>query len=174
MGPMCSARSSLVASGRPNRRFNTRVDNRHVRFFVRRPGRMKKGRPQREVGTCCLCRAVLSAQMRPPCCSTMLRQSARPRPVPPRSRESDASPCWKRSKMRSSFSGAMPRPWSSTVKQTSPACGIAGLIGGPLDRVHRVARSTEADGSVRWRELDGVGHQFIQHLQDALFVGENL
>ena len=64
---------------------------------------------------------VLSAQMRPPCCSTMLRQSARPSPVPPRARESLASPCWKRSKIRSSFSGAMPRPWSSTIKQTSPA-----------------------------------------------------
>jgi hypothetical protein len=36
---------------------------------------------------------VLSAQMRPPCCSTMLRHNASPSPVPPSARESDASPC---------------------------------------------------------------------------------
>jgi hypothetical protein len=36
---------------------------------------------------------VLSTQMRPPCCCTMLRQIARPRPVPPLSRESEALTC---------------------------------------------------------------------------------
>ncbi len=49
--------------------------------------------------------------MRPPCCSTMLRHSASPSPVPPSARESEPSPCWNRSKMRSRFSGTRPRPW---------------------------------------------------------------
>ena len=36
---------------------------------------------------------TLSAQMRPPCCSTIRRQIASPSPVPPFSRESEASTC---------------------------------------------------------------------------------
>ena len=35
-----------------------------------------------------------------------------------------ASPCWNRSKMRSSFSGEMPRPWSSTMKHTAPLLNL--------------------------------------------------
>ena len=52
----------------------------------------------------------LSAQMRPECCITMVRQIARPSPVPPFWRESEASTCWKRPKMDSSLSAGIPRP----------------------------------------------------------------
>ncbi len=63
----------------------------------------------------------LSTQMRPPWPSTIVRQIARPRPVPPLSRESDASTCWKRPKIESSLSAGMPRPWSITSKRVPPA-----------------------------------------------------
>src|SRR6202022_3294398 len=53
---------------------------------------------------------VLSTQICPPCCLTMLRQIASPSPVPPFSRESLTSTCPKRSKMDSSLSAGMPRP----------------------------------------------------------------
>jgi len=36
---------------------------------------------------------ILSAQILPPCRSTILRQIAKPKPVPPFSRESEASTC---------------------------------------------------------------------------------
>lgn len=48
------------------------------------------------------------------------RQIGRPRPVPPFSRESEASTCPKRSKMESSLSAGMPRPPSRTAKSASP------------------------------------------------------
>jgi len=55
--------------------------------------------------------------MDPECCWTMLRQMARPRPVPPFWRASEGSICWKRSKMLSSLSVGMPRPSSTTFKR---------------------------------------------------------
>ena len=48
----------------------------------------------------------------------MVRQMARPRPLPPFWRESEASTCWKRPKMASSLSAGMPRPWSMTERVT--------------------------------------------------------
>jgi hypothetical protein len=53
------------------------------------------------------CPGVLWTQTRPPCCSTMLRQMASPRPLPPLSRASEESTCWKRPKTASSLSGGM-------------------------------------------------------------------
>ena len=47
------------------------------------------------------------------------RLMARPRPVPPYRRDVPASACWKASKMRRCFSGAMPMPVSSTAKATT-------------------------------------------------------
>jgi hypothetical protein len=147
VGPICSARSSLVASGRPNSKFKRRVyapirnepaDVDSSRGMPPMPvshGAASKGgkRPAHakmqvfallrrlvllRLSRCCYpavgsvnrnrlpLPTSLSAQMRPPCCSTMLRHSANPSPVPPSARESEASPCSNRSKMRSSFSGS--------------------------------------------------------------------
>ena len=57
--------------------------------------------------------------MVPLCCWTMVRQMARPRPVPPFWRASEGSTCWKRSKMVSSLSAGMPRPSSTTLRRRS-------------------------------------------------------
>ena len=58
------------------------------------------------------------AQIAPPCCWMMLRQIARPRPVPPFLLASPDSTCWKRSKTASSLSAGMPRPRSTTFSAT--------------------------------------------------------
>ena len=65
------------------------------------------------------------AQMEPLCCWTMVRQMARPRPVPPFWRASEGSTCWKRSKMESSLSAGMPRPSSETLSRMESAVASA-------------------------------------------------
>ena len=85
----------------------------------------------------------------------MLRQMARPRPVPPFWRESEASTCWKRSKIDSSLSAGMPRPSSATLNS---------------DVAVDSARRQRDDAAGR-RELDGVRQQVRQRLHDAVGVG---
>ena len=71
-------------------------------------------------------RRVLSAQIRPPCWWTIEAQIASPSPVPPCWRVSEASTWWKRSKIRSSWSAGMPRPWSRDGEQDVGAVGDGG------------------------------------------------
>ncbi len=73
-----------------------------------------------------------SAQMRPECCNTMVRQMASPRPVPPFCRESEASTCWKRPKIVSSLSAGIPRPWSITERITPVTPGRSMTLTGEL------------------------------------------
>ena len=96
--------------------------------------------------------------MRPPCWLMMLRQMASPRPVPPKARESEASPCWNRSKICSSLSAGMPRPWSRTSISAS--------------LVVEIARG-QMDLAAGRGELDRVREQVVQGLQNAVGVGPN-
>src|SRR6187549_1388641 len=59
--------------------------------------------------------ALFSAHSRPPCAATMLRAIDSPRPSPLGLVVTNGS------KSRSSRSGAMPAPWSRTVRRTPPA-----------------------------------------------------
>ena len=85
---------------------------------------------------------------------TMVRQMARPRPVPPFWRESEASTCWKRSKMESSLSTGMPRPWSETRSR--------------MASTEASMRTSTSDCGRR--EFDGVREQVGEDLEDAVGV----
>src|SRR5262245_11310493 len=66
------------------------------------------------------CRSSLSTPIRPPCCSTIALQMARPSPDPPLRRASEDSTCRKRSKIASRKEDGMPRPRSATFTSTQP------------------------------------------------------
>ena len=137
-----------------------------------RPGALGPGRgavPQRLVGAGSVKLTVVprpgsdSAQMRPPCRSTIPRLIASPRPVPPWARESEESTCSKGSKIASSMSVGTPRPGSCTRKTTSAARSSGRAVGRP-DR-HRGAGGGE---------LHGVAEDVGQRLHDPVRVGQHL
>jgi hypothetical protein len=72
---------------------------------------------------------------------------ARPRPLPPFWRESDASTCWKRPKI---------------------------VVDDGERNAVRAGAQHHRDGCVRRRELDGIGKQIGDHLQQAVAVGGDL
>ncbi len=61
-----------------------------------------------------------STQMRPACSSMILREIARPRPVPPLVRVVEPSSCRNSSNTRSRSSGAIPGPVSATATSNAP------------------------------------------------------
>ena len=93
--------------------------------------------------------------MRPECCITIVRQMARPRPVPPFCRESEASTCWKRPKIALQLVG---RNSASVIDHgKNDACDA-----GPQHH---------ADRRVGRRKLDGVGEQVGDDLKQAIGIG---
>ena len=99
---------------------------------------------------------ALSAQIRPPCCSTMVRQMASPRPVPSFSRASEPSTCWKRSKIELQLLGRDAAALVATWNQSSF----------PV-----VARRRAVTVPPSERELDGVAEQVGERLHDAVGIG---
>ncbi len=65
-----------------------------------------------------------SAQMRPPCPSTMVLQIDSPSPVPERFLVREVRACSKRSKMRSRSPSAMPSPEFQTESATKPGASM--------------------------------------------------
>src|SRR6266851_4593323 len=134
--------------------------------------------------------------MRPPCWTMMLRQMARPRPVPPLARESEASTWWKRSKMCSSLSAGMPRPWSRTSMRASFSSRLravrwislpgeaVGVVDGNLEHLLGLlgtggerAAGEEAEGSAergeRGSELVGDGgDELVLHAVEGAALGD--
>ena len=82
----------------------------------------------------------------------MVRQIARPSPVPPFWRASVSSTCLNRSKTLSSLSTGMPRPLSEMEEERSASlrCGLREAVGRG--------------------ELDSVGEQVGQDLEDAVRI----
>src|SRR2546426_1580670 len=92
---------------------------------------------------------TVSTVMCPPCSSAKSRAIARPRPVPPSSRLRDWSIRKKRSKIRSTCSGAMPGPVSRTLAPTtSPFCRSANVMLPP--GVRSEERRVGKEGRSRW------------------------
>ena len=117
----------------------------------RRRARRRRGQAERERRAA---PTSLSSQIRPPWCSTISRQIARPRPVP-RGVSDSVSPAWANcSKTRAWSSGAMPVPVSATLT-TTPA--------------RRRRPSPNRDGPRR-RELHRVRQEVDHDLDEAVRV----
>ena len=93
--------------------------------------------------------------MLPPWASTIARAIARPRPLPPRSRERLPSRRWKRSKICSSWSGGMPGPLSLTEISSRPSR----------------ARADDRDAVAGVGVGDGVADEVAEHLGESVGVG---
>src|SRR5881409_3790827 len=94
----------------------------------------------------------------PPCISATLRHSVSPMPRPLSAAAPAPSSCAKRSKMRSSASGAMPQPLSDTTLTTSPSST-------------RTCRRMSPPLSVYFAALDS---RFLQQLHEACIVADEL